>query len=70
MLHAFLSCYAGVWIGILHMVTFLLRKIFHGILNEEIPLVETDSFRFPRKIFLKRRLTFRLFNFNLNFIFP
>ena len=40
------------------MVSFLLRKIFLGNLNEAISLVEIVSFRFPRKIFLKRKLIF------------
>ena len=37
-------------------VNFLLRKIFHGNLNEAVSLVEIASFRSPRKIFLKRKL--------------
>ena len=57
------------------LVNFLMRKIFSGNLNEVISLVEIDvtlkrtsvstneiaSFEFPRKIFLKRKLTFNHF---------
>ena len=39
------------------IVYFLFRKIFRGNLNEAISLIETASFRFPRKIFLVRKLT-------------
>ena len=42
------------------MVNFLLRKIFLADLNEAILLVEISAFRFPRKTFLKGKLTFRL----------
>ena len=38
------------------MVSFILRKIFLENLNKPISLVEITSFRFPRKIFLKRKL--------------
>ena len=53
LLHAFFSLCFGVWIVILFMVNFLLRKIFLADLNEAILLVEIAAFRFPRKIFLK-----------------
>ena len=38
------------------MVSFILRKIFLENVNKPISLVEIASFRFPRKIFLKRKL--------------
>ena len=60
LLHAFFSLCFGVWIVILFMVNFLLRKIFLADLNEAILLVEIAAFRFPRKIFLKGKLTFKL----------
>lgn len=40
------------------MVNFILRKAFCGNLNEAISLAEIAAFRFPRKIFFKRKLTF------------
>ena len=43
-------------------VNFLLNQIFRGNLNEAISTNETVSFRFPRKIFLKTKLTFRAAN--------
>ena len=42
------------------MVNFLLRKIFLADLNEAILMVEIAAFRFPRKILLKGKLTFKL----------
>ena len=55
---------------------FLLRKIFRRNLNEAVSLAEIDetlkvtsmsineiaSFRFPRKIFLKRKVTYNIVN--------
>ena len=40
-------------------ISFLLRKIFYRNLNEAISTNEIASLRFPRKIFLKRKLTIR-----------
>lgn len=40
------------------LVNLLLRKIFHGILNEAISLAKIGSFTFTRKIFLERKLAF------------
>ena len=41
------------------MVNFLLRKNFRGNLNETISANKIASFRFPLKIFLKRKLTIK-----------
>ena len=41
---------------LLIIATFLLWEIFHGNLNEAISANEIASFRFPRKISLKRKL--------------
>ena len=41
-------------------VIFLLRKVFRGNLNKAISTNEIASFKFPRKIFLKRKLTIRI----------
>ena len=60
LLHAFFSLCSRVWIGILLIVNFLLRKIFLADLNETKSLVEIAAFRFPWKIFLKENLTYRL----------
>ena len=60
LLHVFLSRCSGVWIAILLIVNFLLRKIFLAKLNEAILPVEIAAFRFPQKIFLKGKLTFRI----------
>ena len=60
MLHVVLSRCSGVWIAILLIVNFLLRKIFLAKLNEAILPVEIAAFRFPQKIFLKGKLTFRI----------
>ena len=38
---------------------FPLMKNFPGNLNEATPLTEITSFRFPREIFLKKKLIFR-----------
>ena len=40
-------------------VNFLLRKISLGNLNEAISLAEIASFRFPHKLFLKRKLAIK-----------
>ena len=39
-----------------------MRKIFRGNLNEAISVNQVASFRFPRNIFLKRKLTIALVN--------
>ena len=41
-------------------VIFLLRKVFRGNLNKAISTNEIASFKFPREIFLKRKLTIRI----------
>ena len=40
------------------MINFLLGNIFRENLNEGISLAEIATFRFPRKLFLNRKLTF------------
>ena len=63
-----------IFVAIVLQVKFLLRKIFGENLNEAISLAEIDvslkvtsistketaSFRLPRKIFLKKKLTIKL----------
>ena len=55
LLHQYLL---GIRISFL-MFNFLLRKAFHGNVNEAISVNEIASFRFPRKIFRNRKLTIR-----------
>ena len=60
MLHVFVSRCSGIWIVILLIANFLLRKIFLAKLNEAILPIEIVAFRFPQKIFRKGKLTFRI----------
>ena len=46
------------------LVNFSLRKTLREYLNEAISLAEIASFRFPRNIFLNRKLTVKHLDFS------
>ena len=58
-LEIFISVHCKGW--------FLLRKIFRRNLNEAISTNEIALFRFPRKIFLKKKLTITLCTLIVNY---
>ena len=40
------------------LVSFLMRKVFHGTVNEAVSANKIASFRFPRKILLRENCAF------------